>query len=420
MSEEAQNKKKKEVETSFLLLGLGSLFPWNSILSQLDFFMLYQREYHPEIIFGNINFCINLTLQFILLTTKRIFSYKALIYFALVGYMISLSIFPIVTIYLPSDLGFKICSFLVFIIGFSNAVISNSMFGLVSFFSIENVIALGTGQGLSGILVTLIRYTILLFIEEKKGLNTGAYIFFGISAFIILYVLRQIMILYKNPIFISMLEQIGEIKKDRERKTKTKLIDENNIEMKEIRKKEKEDIYKEKEKGLFFLFLKILDINTMIILCYSISIGLFPGTCIKTNLFGLSPGWKVNTIIFLYNIFDTIGRKLVGYLEKPTNWHLTTMTIFRFFFLCSFPFVIFLEKYNKLGTNLIGVLNILNTSLMALTNGIANNLCFYLAPEKVEGELKAKAGSSVSFCLAVGLFLGSFLANIMNKFTNSL
>ena len=97
-----------------------------------------------------------------------------------------------------------------------------------------------------------------------------------------------------------------------------------------------------------------------------------------------------------------------------------TTTILRFFFLCSFPLVIYLEKYNILNTTFIGVLSALNTVLMALTNGIANNLCFSLAPEQVQGELKAKAGSSVSLCLAVGLFLGSFLANVMDKINNNI
>ena len=423
MKEGDENQKKKEVETSFLLLGLGSLLPWNAILSQLDFFMFYQKDHHPEIVFGNINFFINLTLQFILLTTKRMFSYKTLFYFSLCGYMFSLISLPISAIYFSSDLGFKISCIVIFINGFSNAVISNSMFGLVSFFSLENVIAVGTGQGISGILMTLIRYAILLFIDEKKGLNIGAYLFFGISAFIILIVLRQIMVLYKNPVFISVLEQIGEIKKGDDEKKESKLIEGDNIELKEIGEekdnKENEN-KKEKEKGLLFLIMKILDINIMVILCYTTTIGLFPGACIKPNLFGLSPGWKVNTIIFLYNLFDTIGRKLVGYIKKPAKWHLISTTILRFLFLLSFPFVIYLEKYNKLGTNIIGVLSVLNTVLMALTNGIANNLCFSLAPEQVEGELKAKAGSSVSLCLAVGLFLGSFLANVIDKITNRL
>ena len=133
--EGGENQKKKEVETSFLLLCLGSLLPWNAILSQLDFFMFYQKDHHPEIVFGNINFFINLTLQFILLTTKRMFSYKTLFYFSLFGYMFSLITLPISAIYFSPDVGFKMSCIIIFINGFSNAVISNSMFGLVSFFS---------------------------------------------------------------------------------------------------------------------------------------------------------------------------------------------------------------------------------------------------------------------------------------------
>ena len=234
------------------------------------------------------------------------------------------------------------------------------------------------------------------------------------------------MVLYKNPVFLSVLEQIGEIKKGSgDEKKESQLIEGDNIELKEIGEENKEnenenENKKEKEKGLLFLIMKILDINIMVILCYTISIGLFPGACIRPSLFGLSPGWKINTIIFLYNLFDTVGRKLVGYIKKPAKWHLISTTVLRFLFLLSFPCVIYLEKYNKLGINAIGVLSVLSTVLMALTNGIANNLCFSLAPEQVEGELKAKAGSSVSLCLAVGLFLGSFLANVIDKITNNI
>ena len=412
-----EEKQRKEVEFSFLLLGLGSLLPWNSILSQLDFFMFYQKDYHPEIVFGNINFCINLTLQFILLTTKKRFSYKTLFIFSLLGFMVSLITLPIATIYFPANIGFMLACFSVFLIGFSNAVLQNSMFALVSFFPIENVIAVGTGQGLSGILMTIIRYIILIFIDEKNGLNVGAYLFFGISSLIILFVLRQTFVVYKNSIFNVVLEQIGETKKKGSEK---KLIDgKDNIELQDIGKEKKEEKPKE-EKGLLFLLLKILDINIMVILCFTVTIGLFPGACIKPGLFTLSPGWKINTIIFLFNLFDTIGRKLVGYIKKPAKWQLISLTIFRFLFFCSFPLVIYLDKYNKLDRNIIGVLSMLNTCLMSMTNGLANNLCFSLAPEQVEGELKAKAGSSVSFCLAVGLFLGSFLANIIDKLTNNI
>ena len=153
--------QKKEVEQSFLLLGIVSLLPWSAILSHLEFFIAYQKDYHSQIIFGNINF-------FIILTTKKKYTYKALFLFSLWGYMFALITLPISTIYFSSDSGFKICCAIIFINGFCNAVISNSIYGLISFFSLEYVVALGTGQGLSGVLMTIIRYALLLFIDEKK------------------------------------------------------------------------------------------------------------------------------------------------------------------------------------------------------------------------------------------------------------
>ena len=420
MSEVEENQKqKKEVEFSFLLLGLASLIPWNAILSELDFFLFYQKEYSPQIVFLNINFAVNLLMQFILLTTKKIFSYKTLFIFGLCGYMTALVSLPLAAIFFPGKMGFMICCLSIFINGFSNAVFQSSLFGLVSYFSIENVIAVGTGQGISGILMTLVRYGILLFLDEQKGLNLGAYLFFGISALIILYIIRQVTILYKNPVYLEVLNQIGEIKKDGD-----KLIGEKETELQvlndEGNNNDEQGKSKKDEKGLLFLVIKILDINIMIILCFTITIGLFPGSSIKPSFFGLSIGWKINTLVFLFNLFDTIGRKLVGYIKKPQKWHLTTVTIIRFVFLASFPCVIYMEKYNKLSGNIIGVLSLLNTCLMALTSGVQNNLCFSLAPEGVEGELKAKAGSSVSLCLAVGLFAGSLLANFLDKFTDNL
>ena len=229
MSIEEENIKK-EVENSFLFLGLGSLLSWNTILSQLDFFIFYQKGYNPEIIFPNINFLINLLIQFLLLSTKKLFSYKTMFYSSLLIFAFILLFFPYITIYFPSEISFKISCFFILLNGLANALISNSMFGLVSFFPVENVIAVGAGQGISGILMTLIRYIILLTLDPQKSINLSSYIFFGISSIIILIVIRKIMQLYKNEYFLNILKKIGEIKSD------DKLIDNKNSEeeLKEI------------------------------------------------------------------------------------------------------------------------------------------------------------------------------------------
>ena len=417
-----EENTKKEVENGFLFLGLGSLLSWNTILSQLDFFILYQKDYNPEIVFPNINFLINLIIQFLLLSTKKIFSYKSMFYFSLLIYAFILFFFPYITIYFPSEISFKISCIFILLNGLANAVISNSMFGLVSFFPIENVIAVGAGQGISGILMTLIRYVILLTLDPQKSINLSSYIFFGISSIIILIVIRNIMHLYKNEYFLSVLKNIGEIKSD---DINDNLIEnKTEEELKEINANEnieKNNGESENKHGMLYLIIKIFDINLLVILCFVITIGLFPSVSIRPNLFGMSIGWKINTIIFLFNLFDTFGRKLLACVKKPSKLLLYIVSILRLAFFFTFPGLIYLEKYNIINNpNIIGILSVINVSLMALTSGFVLNLSLSLAPEQVENNLKAKAGSCISLCLSIGLFCGSFTANVLDKIIKKL
>ena len=343
-------------------------------------------------------------------------------YFSLLIYAFILFFFPYITIYFPSEISFKISCIFILLNGLANAVISNSMFGLVSFFPIENVIAAGAGQGISGILMTLIRYVILLTLDPQKSINLSSYIFFGISSIIILIVIRNIMHLYKNEYFLSVLKNIGEIKSD---DINDNLIEnKTEEELKEINANEnieKNNDESENKHGMLYLIIKIFDINLLVILCFVITIGLFPSVSIRPNLFGMSIGWKINTIIFLFNLFDTFGRKLLACVKKPSKLLLYIVSILRLAFFFTFPGLIYLEKYNIINNpNIIGILSVINVSLMALTSGFVLNLSLSLAPEQVENNLKAKAGSCISLCLSIGLFCGSFTENFLNKIIKKL
>ena len=160
---EASESELKSIESGFLFLGIGSLLPWNAIISNLDFLIYYQKEFHPEITFPNMNFILNLGIQFLLLSTKKIFKYKTQIYISLLIFLINLILLPITTIYIKGILGFRINCIIMLLNGVSNALISSSIFGLVSFFPIKCLISLSMGQGLAGILMNVLRYIILIF-----------------------------------------------------------------------------------------------------------------------------------------------------------------------------------------------------------------------------------------------------------------
>ena len=417
MSEKEKEAYKKEVKFFFLTLGIGSLLSWNTILTELDYFFEHMKNYNPATVFSNINFAINLTLQLILLSTKKMFSYKTFFTVGLLFYISSMIALGILPIILDEYKGFLASCVFVFINGFGNAIIQSSMFALVSFFPIENTIAVGTGQGISGILMNIIRYFILFF-SSVINTDRGALIFFGISTFILIIVFYQLIKIYKNPYFTLKLKTIGEIQGEKEEKEK--LLEEQDeqggqeLQNLDNTQEEKKEDNNQKNKGLLFLFWKIFDINFMIFLCFAITIGLYPGTCLKPDFFGISLGYHVNTIIFLFNMFDTLGRQLVSYIKKPTKTHLYLISFSRLLFLFLIPGIPYLK--NKVTFDM-SIITCLSVSLMALTNGVANNLCFALAPEQVEGDLKAKAGSSVSFFLAVGLFAGSLIGNVIEAIT---
>ena len=374
---EASESELKSIESGFLFLGIGSLLPWNAIISNLDFLIYYQKEFHPEITFPNMNFILNLGIQFLLLSTKKIFKYKTQIYTSLLIFLINLILLPITTIY------------------------------IISFFPIKCLISLSMGQGLAGILMNVLRYIILIFFgDNEKNINFSSYIFFTVSAFIMLITIFKFHSIYKKKYFQNKLKLAGEdINQDFENES----IDE------PLKIPDKEN--KKEEFSILYVVFKIIGINLMIIYCFVITFTLFPGASIKPNLFNLSMGWKINTIIFIFNLFDTIGRKSLSYIN-PSKCILYSFSFLRTILLFTFPLVCYCENHKILDNNIISILLIFNVILLSISNGFLSSLCFALGPEQVEGEMKGKTGSNVSLCLSFGIFLGTFGAMIMQKYTS--
>ena len=402
------SQEMKSIESGFLFLGIGTLVPWNAIISNLDFLIYYQKDYHPEITFPNMNFILNLIIQFLLLTTKKILKYKTQIYISLTLFLINIILLPIITIYIKGNLGFKINCIIMLFNGIGNALISFSSFGLVSFFPIKCLINLSLGQGFAGILMNLLRYIILFSLgDDEKNINLSSYIFFSVSAFILLITIFKFHSISKKKYFNNKLIEAGD---EINTFSDSESLD-NPLQIPDKENDNKEDL------SIIVLIFKIFGINLMIILCFVITFTLFPAVCIKPNLFHLSLGWKINTIIFTFNVFDTIGRKLLSYVN-PTKFILYFLSLLRIILLITFPYICYCENHKLLSDNLISIFSICNVIILGISNGFLNSLCFALAPEQVEGNMKGKAGSSVSLCLSLGLFLGTFCAIYFQKYTS--
>ena len=87
---------------------------------------------------------------------------------------ISLIILPISVINLGKDSNMNITITIIMILlqGLLNAITQNSFFGLVSYFPIDIIVSMSTGQGIAGILMNFIQYLVLFFIGDIDIKNT--------------------------------------------------------------------------------------------------------------------------------------------------------------------------------------------------------------------------------------------------------
>lgn len=399
----------KLIEFTFALFGVGSLLAWNAILNELTFFNTFIGKLKPFQTIAFLNFAPNIILQFLLLWKKNLFKIKNQLIIALVASIALLILIP-ATIIIFQDheiVNMIIIVFLILVMGLVNALCTSGFFSFTSYFPLEMIIALSTGQGIAGIFLNVIMYIIIPSVKiddiKKKEIIT-AIIFFGISALVLLICLFCLLISLKKEYFKYYLnaqsKEINEVGKITDNKEDNALNEELN---------EMEDYnIKIGEKVTFLDMFKILrDIDLLCVFTYIVTIGLYPTAFEQQKIFEIGD-YNFNTILTIYNFFDTLGRILVSKI-KPTK-KLTYICvlgrgvlIITILLNCYFG----LKNYNIIFTS---IFLILNDTILALTNGIGTTLCFGIAPTLVNDDLKGQAGASVSFFTIVGIFSGSVFA----------
>ena len=401
------------VKFSFLIFGICSLIEWNAILSDIDFFQNKQKKINPRFSFSFFNSFLNIIVQFILVYKPKPFQYKKQLLFTLISTFFVLILLPLnIIIFNGNSNGFFSIAITIILIlfgGLCNALGASGFFGLCSYFPLDLIINMSTGQGFAGILTNIIEYLILLF---KPSDNANAICFFGIVGLIVLLSLFIIIRVYQIPFFLEFLKNTDEIKDNINIKIGKLINEESREEIKEdklIFDKDSTNL-NEKEDSFLELTKQLIEINILVIILYVTTFLLFPGVCITPKFFGLGDS-KVITIISIYNVFDTIGRYIVNCI-KPTKFKAYVVILSRTILIFILPYISHLEKIGK-SKLLINLMLLFGVLYLGISNGIGTSLCFGRAPNFVKPHMKGKAGSSVSFFLIIGIFSGSLLAIIM-------
>ncbi len=406
-------KNTMGITFSFFLFGLTSLLVWNSIVTEFEFFQTFIKL-DPFSYFPFLNSFPNITLQFILLYKKDLFKLKKQLITGLIASIILIIVIPSAAIFLEKyDIFLNIIMIiLILIMGLVNAILSSGFFAFSGFFPLEMIIAFSTGQGFSGIIMNIIKYIIIYTsknINKKSGEIIGAMAVFGITEVILFICLLVLLSSIKNYYFDFFLnrlydnEEIGRIigKTDDEKdKEKDEEKDENNSERL---------IAKPQKMTFCEMFKLIVDIDLLCAFIYIITFAVYPVAFEGQKIFSKRVEiYNFNTILTIYNIFDTLGRYLVSKVT-PTKKNTYISVLSRVVLIITILYNYYLQTHNKIITFSI-ILLIINDALLALTNGIGTTLCYGIAPNLVNNDLKGQAGASVSFFTVLGIFIGSIIA----------
>ena len=408
----------------FLFLGIASLLGWNALLTKLDFFNFFLSDINPFRSFSFLNYILNITFQFILIYKKNLIPLKAELIGGIVGSIIFLVLVPLSASLLGQNemINKIITALLIVLMGFINALISGGSFSYAGHFPLDMIVFFTVGQGVSAILMNVLEYIVLASVhidDVEKEYVVRAWIFFGSAILILLICLFFLFYSYKDEYckyylnkvnnkdsnsnkqeakvlsLISLDEKSGADKEEAEIKEQVKLANDEHVEIKVDPK-------------FSYVFKKIWYYDLLACFGYIITFALFPSVSTDQKIFDIGD-YNPVTIITIYNVFDTLGRYIVGFMKQSSTLN-SIIVLGRSILLFTLIFNHYLQHSDSASETFTSIFLMINVAILGITNGIGATMTFGLVSNLAEDEIKKQAGGSIGFFSILGIFLGSCFA----------
>ena len=277
------------------------------------------------------------------------------------------------------------------------------------------------GQGVSAILMNVLEYIVLASVhidDIEKEFVVRAWIFFGVAILILLVCLFFFLYSYKDEYCKYYLNKV-ENKNSNSNKQEAKMLslisldEKSGSEKEEIDNKENmvlanDDVEIKMDPTFLYVFRKIWYYDFLACLGYIITFALFPNVSIDQKIFDIGEYNSV-TVITIYNVFDTLGRYIVGFMKQSIILN-STIVLGRSILLFTLIFNDYLQYSNNASETFTSIFLMVNVAILGITNGIGATLTFGLVSNVAEDEIKKQTGGSIGFFSILGIFLGSCLA----------
>ena len=417
-------KEEKLITLCFGLFGISSLLAWNAVIAQIPFFSHYLDNLNPSVSFPLLNKLFNIPLQFILLIKKNLYPLKSQLIFSIIVSIICLILLPFVVFSFgkESTISSIITIILILIMGLINALIQSGFLALTSYFPLDKIVLYSTGQGISGIIMSLLVLFVLFYVntgDTDNDFKYAALIFFGISVIILIVVLCALLYLFNSDYGKEYLPSSAYIRRELNTYDSEAHIDNPNFDENQTIKinREKDKVKTIGKKYWFFELLNSLrDALFLIWYNFFITFSVYPSVYIGQSLFDTGK-YKTNIIILIFCFCNTLGRYIMKFFNPSKK--------LGYIIILGRSILVFLLIFNhycnlvlEVDTNITSIFLIINLVLLSGSNGFDSSLCFGLAPTLVSREYKGKAGNAVSLFQVIGGVCGSSLAFLTQKIIN--
>eukprot|EP01100_Stratorugosa_tubuloviscum_P015315 TRINITY_DN86_c3_g1_i1.p1 TRINITY_DN86_c3_g1~~TRINITY_DN86_c3_g1_i1.p1 ORF type:complete len:415 (-),score=165.38 TRINITY_DN86_c3_g1_i1:75-1319(-) len=383
--------QKNLVYLIFVGLGVATLLPWNALITAADYFVevLDNKDVSTWISLA-YNSPQLLILLFANCFISKISLAKRTIVSCLVCAFCLAAIVPAVSLPSSKTVGLVLLIILSIIGGIAAAILFGSVLAIAALFPIKYTSAAMTGSGVAGVIIGILRIiTKLIWDSDFEGNRNSAILFFSLSAAIMVASVSEYFLLQKVEFSryyldaAAMQMQSIRINNEDEETLLSKNCDEPTDTQKSI-------------KILKTIWLEAIEVFGV----FSVSLFLFPGLtaqiCTDNEKI---VDWFAVLNIFIFQVFDLIGRNLTTYFIIFTNKNLWIPIALRLLFI---PLFILSVKPVLIPY----YYSFIFMATFAITNGYCGTLAMMFAPDKVDNSSKEPAGFLMSLFLNIGLFVG--------------
>ncbi|KAJ4801575.1 Nucleoside transporter [Rhynchospora pubera] len=381
------------------LLGNGSLFAWNSMLTIEDYYLYLFPNYHPTRVLTVVYqpFAVG-TIAFLAYNEAKS-NTRVRNLFGFILFFLSTLALVILDVATGGKggigpfIGVCITSAL---FGIADAHVQGGMVGDLSLMCPEFIQSFLAGLAASGVMTSALRLiTKAAFESSQNGLRKGAMLFFAITCFFeLVCVFLYAFVFPKIPIvkhYRMKAASEGSLTVGADlvaagiQSNSGNPVEEDPKRFERLSNKE--------------LFLQNIDYAVSLYLVYVLTLSIFPGFLSEDTGSHSLGSWYALVLIAMYNVWDLIGRyvPLIPRLKLTSRKWILAATLSRFVLIPAFYFT---AKYGDQGYM------IMLTSFLGLTNGYLTVCILTEAPKGYKGPEQNALGNLMVLCLLAGIFSG--------------